>query len=310
MANVIRYKTSQPTKRGKRRGNVVVGTGEENYGPTSTTGYVNGITPPDGGYVVYTLSSNNDPAIYVASDEFDLVDIARTLGGGNLGVFESKNYIAGLSNAWILDSAPKNKLSDGLRLFLDSKNITSFLNHQPTTNFYSDGHFPNGNDMASENGSNPTNEVIMMKNPGNSDYVLKQTMGSSSTEYQINLTTELQPSTTYVLSGWYAESSGYSGNSRMFHCRAYSSGGSHIALGSGLYNVVKTKVIDGITWKYCYATITTPADYSNQFNWYVGYENSSYSGARYYTNLQMEEGNYPTPYAAGTRTQNTTSERS
>ena len=81
MANVIRYKTSQPTKRGLRRGNVVVGTGEENYGPTSTTGYVNGITPPDEGYVVYTLSSNNDPAIYVANEDIDLVKIANTLGG-------------------------------------------------------------------------------------------------------------------------------------------------------------------------------------------------------------------------------------
>ena len=55
MANVIKYKTSQPTKRGLRKGNAVIGTGEENYGPTSTTGYVSGITPPDGGYVVYTL---------------------------------------------------------------------------------------------------------------------------------------------------------------------------------------------------------------------------------------------------------------
>lgn len=176
-----------------------------------------------------------------------------------------------------------------------------FFKGKPTTNFFSDGHFPNGTDMASEAGSNSQNDIIQLKNPGDSKYVLRQTMGVASTEYQINLSTQLSANTTYCLSGWYAESSDYSGASRMFHCRAYSSGGSHTSLGTGLYNVLKTKVVGGITWKHCYATITTPADYSNSFNWYVGYAGDSYSGARYYTNLKMEQGSYPTPYKAGTR---------
>ena len=134
MANVIRYKTSQPTKRGKRRGNVVVGTGEENYGPTSTTGYVNGITPPDGGYVVYTLSGNSDPAIYVADDDNGLIDIARTLGGGELNYLEAKNYLNSRSNTWILDSIPKNTITDGLVVDLNTKNKSSFIDNMPTSN--------------------------------------------------------------------------------------------------------------------------------------------------------------------------------
>ena len=173
---------------------------------------------------------------------------------------------------------------------------------KPTTNFYSDGHFPGGNGMSSEDGSNPTNTIVELANPGLSKYVLQQTMGSASTEYQINLTTELASSTTYCLSGWYAESSDYDGSERMFHCRAYSSGGSHQALGAGLYNVIETKIVNGITWRYCYATITTPSDYNNSFNWYVGYNSDSYNGARYYTNLKMEVGSIPTPYIDGIRT--------
>ena len=119
MANVIRYKTSQPTKRGLRKGNTVVGTGEENYGPTSTTGYVNGITPPDGGYVVYILSSNNDPAIYVANNDNDLIAIANTIGGSVSTVANAKTYLAGRSNTIMLDSVPKNTDTENLLFHFD-----------------------------------------------------------------------------------------------------------------------------------------------------------------------------------------------
>jgi hypothetical protein len=126
MANVIRYKTSQPTKRGLRRGNVVVGTGEENYGPTSTTGYVNGITPPDGGYVVYILSSNNDPAIYVANNDNDLVDIANTIGGSVSTIADAKTYLAGRANTWMLNSIPNNTTTDGLIAHIQSNRLSSY----------------------------------------------------------------------------------------------------------------------------------------------------------------------------------------
>lgn len=198
---------------------------------------------------------------------------------------------------------PNKKGEESLVFGFDLKDLRNSYKGRPTTNLFPDGHFPGGNDMSTEGGSNPTNEIVYMKkNPGDSKYVLKQTMGNANTEYQISLTNQLQPSTTYCLSGWYAESPDYSGDSRMFHCRAYSSAGNHISLGAGLYNVVRTKEVGGLIWKYCYATITTPSDYSNNFNWYVGYSSTSYSGARYYTNLMIEEGSTPSQYARGTRT--------
>jgi len=141
MANVIRYKRDQPTKRGLKKGNTVVGIGDENYGPTSTTGYVAGIVPPDGGYTVYTLSGNNDPAIYVANNDNDLIAIARTLGGGNLTALESKNYLRRKFNTWVLDSIPNNFITDGLIVNLDAGNESSFIDNQPTTN-YVPGTFP------------------------------------------------------------------------------------------------------------------------------------------------------------------------
>lgn len=194
--------------------------------------------------------------------------------------------------------------TNGLVFAYDMGNPERSWEGKPTTNFYSNGQFAGGTGMPQEFGSNPTNTVISFPdNPGNSGYVLEQSMGIAATEYQIDLTTQLLPSTTYVLSGWYAESPDYScaDGSRMFHCRAFSASGNNVALGTGIGTVITTTVINGITWRYCYATITTPSDYNNSFNWYLGYGPSSYTGKRYYTNLQMELGSYPSRFVDGTR---------
>jgi hypothetical protein len=192
-------------------------------------------------------------------------------------------------------------VTSGSVFMYDTGDIVNSFRGKPTTNFYTNGHFSGGNGISQEGGSNATNTVIQLPNPGNSPYVLQQTMGVAYTEYQINLTNQLQSNTTYVLSGWYAESADYVGASRMFHCRAFSTSGAHVALGTGIGTVLKTVQIGGITWRLCYATITTPADYSNDFNWYVGYDGGSYTGARYYTNLMMEVGTTPSQFVDGTR---------
>lgn len=196
-------------------------------------------------------------------------------------------------------------VNNGIVFHMDSSNLSKSWRGKPTTNFITNGHFSNGADVVQQSGAhNPTNTIILMpSNPGNSDYVLEQSMGSAFTEYEIQLTTQLLPSTTYVMSGWYGESPDYSclDGSRMFHSRAFSASGAHISLGVGIGTVLETRNINGIIWKYCYATITTPSDYNNFFNWYVGYGSNSYTGKRYYTNLQMELGAFPSRFVDGTR---------
>jgi hypothetical protein len=187
----------------------------------------------------------------------------------------------------------------GLVFAYDQSNIIRSYLGKPAINFYTNGDFTGGTGVTQEGGSNATNTVVQLENPGNSPYVLRQ--NGNYTEYQINLTSQLSSSTTYVMSGWYAESPEYNGNSMMFHSRAFSASGNHVALDVGLYNVVTTKVVGGLTWKYCYATITTPSDYNNDFNWYLGYGQPSHTGYRYYTNLQMEVGSTPSQFVDGTR---------
>jgi hypothetical protein len=191
--------------------------------------------------------------------------------------------------------------ADALVFAYDTGDTRNSYKGRPTTNFFTNGHFAGGTGITQEGGSNATNEVIYFSNnPGGSDYVLRQSTGIQA-EYQINLTTQLASSTTYVMSGWYGESSDYVGESRMFHARAYSSTGAHNVTGNGIGTVLKTVEIGGITWKYCYQTITTPSNYSNTFNWYVGYSSTSYTGVRYYTNIMMEQGTVPSQFVNGTR---------
>lgn len=271
-------------------------------GPSSTTGFYHGVEIPQDGYAIYS----NDIDVRIAEDKEDLVYIMQKLGA-NVTDYSSALSWAKSNNVLVLNNDVEDIITDDLKLYIDANHVYSHIPHIETTNLLIDGHFPNGQHMPQEGGSNPDNKVIKMpSNPGSSEYVLQQTMGSAYTEYQVNLNSELKPATTYTLSGWYAESADYSGSSRMFHARMYSASGAHVSTGTGLYNVLRTKVINGITWKYCYVTMTTPSDYSNGFNWYVGYSNDSYSGARYYTNLQIEEGTFPTPFVNGTRSRNNT----
>ena len=125
MANVIKYSTSNPSQSSLRKGNLAVGIGGGNYGPTSTTGFVNGMDIPNGGYVVYLLHNNN-PAAYVAYNDTDLIAVARTLGNSGTTVTSAKEYLAGRSDTWILNNIPPNIVTDDLILNLDANDVSSY----------------------------------------------------------------------------------------------------------------------------------------------------------------------------------------
>jgi len=185
-------------------------------------------------------------------------------------------------------------VSDGLVLSLDPGNIFKSVD-STSNNFLQNGSFAGGLGVTYEAGSNPTNTIIELENPGDSNYVLRQ--NGSNTEYQMNIDGgaqgTLSASTQYVMSGWYATSDDYNGGDTMFHARAYSTGGSHNATGNGIGTLLYSVEIGGLTWEYRYQTITTPSDYSGNFDWYMGYGTTNTTGYRYYTGLKVEEGSFP-----------------
>jgi hypothetical protein len=295
MANVLKYKTSQPTKRGLRKGNVVLGTGDENYGPSSTTGYYSGVDVPEDGFVVYTLGLNNNPKVFVAQTEDDLPAIARTLGGGVLTVLESKNYLQTLANTWVLDSLPKNKLTDGLRLNLDARVESSFLDNQPTINLAGNPDFSNGT-----TGWNANQNVTLSVETINGTRFLKaksnQTISTPGFKSS-NIT--VSGNTTYTLT-----IRAYKNDSRsiFLYATGNGTGGSDIVWSNASYNGPNPITTELTTIS---RTFTTPSDmtYLQIGALWSGPLTTSEVYVEY---MQLEEKSTATPFISGSRSQNTT----
>ena len=197
-------------------------------------------------------------------------------------------------------------VTDGLAFYYDTNNEKKSYLGKPTTNFITNGDFTGKANAGTggTGGDNPLNEIVEASNPGDSPFCLRSTAvgGNIYTEYQMDLTTELVANTTYVMSCWYSFSPDWNGSTAVFHSRAFSTSGANVATGADAGTAIETRVINGTTWTRAYQTITTPADYSNYFNWYLGYPSSNTAGYRYFTNIQVEQGTYPTPFTRTPRT--------
>jgi hypothetical protein len=80
MPNPIKYSTSAQTL-ALKKGNYWIGTGDVGKGPTSTTDYYNGITPPSGGYTIYLNKASGGPSIYTAANDSQLISLSNTIAG-------------------------------------------------------------------------------------------------------------------------------------------------------------------------------------------------------------------------------------
>lgn len=84
MPNVIKYSASVETS-ALKKSNYWLGVGDVDKGPTSSTSYYNGYTPPAGGYTVYLNKAANGPAVYVASNDSELITITENVSGTTYG---------------------------------------------------------------------------------------------------------------------------------------------------------------------------------------------------------------------------------
>ena len=91
MPNSIKYSASAQTL-ALKKGNYWIGTGDVGKGPTSTTDYYNGITPPSGGYTIYLNKASGGPSIYTAANDTQLVSLTNTI------IYIPTNYISNGGN--------------------------------------------------------------------------------------------------------------------------------------------------------------------------------------------------------------------
>lgn len=83
MALPIKYNNTTSEANALRESDFWIGVGDIARAPTSTTGFWNGITPPDGGYTIYLNKGSNGPSIYCPSNDTELITITNKIAGSS-----------------------------------------------------------------------------------------------------------------------------------------------------------------------------------------------------------------------------------
>jgi hypothetical protein len=129
MPNAIKYSTSAQTL-ALKKGNYWIGTGDVGKGPTSTTDYYNGITPPAGGYTIYLNKASGGPSIYTAANDSALISLSNTIAGQTFATAAAAlAWFATQTDKMVFNSDYPAIITDGLVLNLDA----GFTPSYPTT---------------------------------------------------------------------------------------------------------------------------------------------------------------------------------
>jgi hypothetical protein len=175
MPNSFKYSTSAETL-ALKKGSFWVGTGSSDKGPTSTTGYYNGIIPPAGGYTIYLNKSNQGPSIYVAYSDTELINLTNKIAGTSYStVNECLNYFAGQSDKLVTNKDYPAIITNGLVLNLDASYTPSYPKNGTTWYDIASGNYNatlyNGTTYNSDNGGSivfdGTNDYGTFSNPLN-----------------------------------------------------------------------------------------------------------------------------------------------
>ena len=122
MPNSFKYSTDSQTL-ALKKGNFYIGTGDVDKGPTSTTGYWNGITPPAGGYTIYLNKASGGPSIFVASNDTQLISLTNRIAGANYTtVTQCLSYFSSQTDKVVLSFDIGNIVTDGISLCLLPQN--------------------------------------------------------------------------------------------------------------------------------------------------------------------------------------------
>ena len=126
MPNSVKYNTSTETL-SLKKGNFWIGIGDVDKGPTSSTGFYNGISPPSGGYTIYLNKASGGPSIYTVSNDAQLITLTNQIAGVSYTtVAECLVYFAGQSDKVIVNENYPTIITSGQTFNLDSSYLPSY----------------------------------------------------------------------------------------------------------------------------------------------------------------------------------------
>jgi hypothetical protein len=143
MPNNFKYNKTGGEENSLFKGNWAIGIKESGMGPTSQSGFYNGVSAPSGGYTIYLEKSTNGPSIISVNDDNDLVFKTNRIFSTNFTSKEECLEYIDNDNSSICQRHPVEPIvTDGLVLNLDAKQVSSFS--RQTTN-------PTWRDLSGEN---------------------------------------------------------------------------------------------------------------------------------------------------------------
>ena len=132
MPNAIKYSVSAQTL-ALKKGNYWIGTGDVGKGPTSTTDYWNGITPPSGGYTIYLNKASGGPSIYTASNDSQLISLSNTIAGQTFATAAAAlDWFSTQTDKMVFNRDYPSVITNGLVLNLDAGFTPSYPQSQTT----------------------------------------------------------------------------------------------------------------------------------------------------------------------------------
>jgi hypothetical protein len=127
MPNFIKSATTVSNGTIKRNNFLIATNTSLEYGPTSTTNFWNGIVPPTSGYTVYQQKSSQGPSIRTASNDAELITIAKQYGGTNINtVYDALSFFNSNSSYMVTNIDYPNIVTSGLTSILDAGFIPSY----------------------------------------------------------------------------------------------------------------------------------------------------------------------------------------
>ena len=75
--------------------------GVTDYGPTTSTGFYNGITPPPSGYTIYVTKVDDGPSIHVANNDTECIFFLRSFGSTGTTIVDVIAWANVQTNIWV-----------------------------------------------------------------------------------------------------------------------------------------------------------------------------------------------------------------
>ena len=91
--NKVQFSATTPSTSSLRYQNFYLGVQDQDYGPTSKTGFWNGISVPNGGYVLYFDKATQGPSIYVPNNDQDALSILKQFYGDIVPLIAQGSFI-------------------------------------------------------------------------------------------------------------------------------------------------------------------------------------------------------------------------